>query len=116
MSYHKLYRSFGYAFSGVSYALRTQFNMLVHIIATILVTVAGLYFGLTASEWSVIVLAICLVLVTEMLNTAIEATVDLFTEKQHPLAKIAKDVAAGAVLLAAFCSVIIGMLVFWPHL
>ena len=116
MSLHKLYKSFGYAFAGIGYALKTQVNMVIHLGATILVTVAGFYFRLTAVEWAIIVLAIGLVWVAEMLNTAIEATVDLVTEKIHPIAKMAKDVAAGAVLLAAFCSVIIGILIFWPHI
>lgn len=90
--------------------------MRFHLVAAAIVTVGAVYLRLTRAEWATLVFAIALVLVTEMLNTAVEATVDLCTGNFHPLAKIAKDVAAGAVLLAAFCSVIIGVLVFGPHL
>lgn len=90
--------------------------MVIHSVATLFVTVFGLYFGLSTFEWALIVLAIGLVVVAEMINTAIEASIDLVTDKHHPLAKMSKDVAAGAVLVAAFCSVLIGILVFWQHI
>jgi diacylglycerol kinase (ATP) len=105
--------SFNYAIQGIVYALRTQRNMRLHVLAAITVLIACLllrigWFGLVA-----IVLAICLVLVSELANTAIEATVDLATEGPDPLAKIAKDVAAGAVFIASINAVVIAYLVLF---
>ncbi|MBB6445988.1 undecaprenol kinase [Bacillus benzoevorans] len=90
--------------------------MRIHCTAAGLVILFGLYFQLSASEWIFILLAIGGMFSLELVNTAIERTVDLVTEEFHPLAKQAKDIAAGAVLVYAILSVIIGCIIFLPKI
>ena len=94
---------------------RTQANARIHAGVTLIVIVAGFLFGISRIEWCAVVAAIALVWTVEGLNTAIEAVVDLASPEFHPLAERAKDVAAGAVLIAALASVVIGLLVFGPR-
>lgn len=108
-------RSFGHAFRGLKVLLQTQHNARIHALATVLVLAAGALLRLSPAEWALIVLAIVCVWATEALNTAIEFLVDLASPELHPLAAKAKDVAAGAVLVAAIGSLIVGVLVFGPH-
>jgi len=108
-------RSFGHAFRGLKVLLQTQANARIHAVATVLVVAAGVMFGISLLEWSLIVIAILCVWVAEAINTAIEFLVDLVSPEAHPLAGKAKDVAAGAVLVAAIGSAFIGGLVFGPH-
>lgn len=89
-------------------------NMRIHIISAIIVIIASILTGLTINEWLIIILVITLVIGAEMINTAIESVVNLASPEIHPLAKQAKDVAAGAVLVIALASVIIGLLIFLP--
>ena len=98
---------------GIVYALRTQRNMRLHVVAAIAVLVACLLLRIGGFGLIAIVFAVCLVLVTELMNTAIEATVDLATEGLDPLAKIAKDVAAGAVFVASINAVVVAYLVMF---
>ena len=109
-------KSFSYAFAGVRILMKSQHNAWIHAGATLIVTGAGCIFYLTASEWCLLILAIMAVWITEALNTALEFLADAATPDYHPLVKHAKDAAAGAVLIAAIGSVIIGLLVFVPHL
>lgn len=108
--------SFNYAIEGVVYALRTQRNMRLHAMAAAAVLIAGVVFGVSRFELLALVITITLVLVTELANTALEAAVDVATERFDPLAKTAKDVAAGAVLIASLNAVAVGYLVFFAHL
>lgn len=108
--------SFRFASAGILYTLRTQPNMRFHFFIAGGVLIFALLLGIKASDLVLIFFAVGLVLVAEMLNTAVETTVDLFSPGHHRLAKIAKDAAAGAVLLAAVNSVIVGSLVFYPYL
>lgn len=94
----------------------TQRNMRIHLAAAVAVLAAAVWFGLSPAETAVIVLAVALVMVAETLNSAVEKAVDMITGEYHPLARIVKDAAAGAVLLAAFFSAVIGALVFLPHI
>ena len=96
--------------------LRSQQNAWIHALATVSVCIVGFLFGLSASEWCWIVLAIVAVWTAEALNTAFEFLTDVASPTFHPLAGKAKDVAAGAVLLSAIGSIIIGLLVLGPHL
>ena len=112
----KFIAGFGYAFRGLWYAIRTQRNMRFHIVVAILVILAGLFLRVSAVEFAMLFVAITGVFIAEMFNTVIELCVDLASPDYHPLAKIAKDVAAGAVLLSAILSVIIGLFVLGPHL
>lgn len=111
-----LVASFRFAFAGLGYLLRTQRNAKIH--TSLAVIAAGLGFGMRISqgEWLALILAIGLVLVTEGVNTAVEAAVDLASPGYHPLAKIAKDVAAGTVLLSALLAIVIGAVIFLPRL
>ena len=109
-------QSFVYAFAGVRYAVRTQRNARVHLAIAILAIGLGLWLGLSPLEWALVFVAITGVFIAEMLNTVVEACVDLATQEYHPLAKVAKDVAAGTVLLNAVLSIVIGLFVFGPHL
>ncbi len=109
-------RSFGHAFEGVAYALRTQPNTRIHLGILGVIVIAGLVLGLGLTEWALIALAAGLVFVAELLNTGIETVVDLASPDLHPLAKAAKDVAAGAVLVSALTAVAVGLLVLGPPL
>ena len=105
-------RSFRFAFAGIGYVLRSQRNARVHLVAAGLVIVAGLAFRVSSPEWAVLALTIGLVLSAEMINTVAELAVDLLTQRYHPMAKVAKDVGAGAVLVAALAAVGVGIAVF----
>ena len=111
----RLARSFGYAFRGVGMMIRTQANARIHAVATLFAVGGGFWFGISRGEWCAVISAIGLVWMAEGLNTALEAVVDLVSPEQHPLAGQAKDVAAGAVLCAAFAAFAIGVLIFGPR-
>ncbi len=108
-------RSFGYAFSGIGQMIRTQRNAQIHVLITAAACVAAWAWGLSRLEWVALILTIGLVLGMEAINTAVEAVVDLASPQYHPLAKRAKDIAAGAVLLVAIAAVCVGLLLFGPH-
>jgi diacylglycerol kinase (ATP) len=108
--------SFRYAFAGLAYCFKTQRNFRVHLAIAALATSVGVLLGLSFTEWAVFGATVVLVLSAEMINTMIEALVDLVTAEYHPLAKIAKDVSAGIVLLTAIGAVAVGLLIFLPKL
>lgn len=109
--------SVAYALSGIRQSFKDERNLCVQMAAGVLVILGGIFFNITKSEWLVILVCIGLVLSLELVNTAIERTVDLFCEtKHHPLAKYAKDAAAGAVLIFALTAAVIGLIVFLPYL
>lgn len=108
--------SFRFAFAGIRYLLWTQRNAKIHSAIGLAAVTMGFLLRIDRGEWLALVLAIALVFTTEGFNTAIEAVVDLASPGYHPLAKIAKDVAAGMVLLAAIMSVVVGLILFLPHL
>ena len=112
----KFIAGFGFAFSGLWFATRTQVNMKVHIALAVVALALGIFLHISAVEFALIFVAIAGVMVAEMLNTVIELCVDLASPSYHPLAKIAKDVAAGAVLLSAITAIIIALFIFGPHL
>jgi diacylglycerol kinase len=112
----KFIAGFEYAFKGLWYALRTQRNARIHIIVAILAILLGIALHISAVEFAMVFVAITSVFIAEMFNTVFELCVELTSPDYHPLAKIAKDVAAGAVLLSAMLSVVIGLFVFGPHL
>jgi diacylglycerol kinase len=107
---------FIHAFHGLWYALRTQTNARVHASIALLVLLVGLFLHISALEFALISIVIGGVFVAEMFNTAIELCVDLASPGYHPLAKFAKDVGAGAVLVCALVAMVVGLLVFLPHL
>jgi diacylglycerol kinase (ATP) len=109
-------RSFRFAAQGIVYVVRTQRNARVHLLITGLVVVGGLYFRVSTTEWAVLMATVGLVLSAEVFNTVVELAVDLLVQYQDPRAKVAKDAGAGAVLIAAICSVGVGVAVFGPRL
>jgi len=111
-----IWSNFKWAVSGLAYAIRTQRCMRFHLAATIGVAVLGFWLGLSATEWSITALTIALVWFSELTNTVAETIVDLATDQYHPLAKKAKDVAAGAVLVAAAASLVVAVTIFVPRL
>ena len=112
----KLFKSFGYAFEGIESALRYNQNLRIHFLAAVLVILAGFVLRVSPYEMSILALVILLVLCAEMINTAIEEVVDLLVNEHRKEAKIAKDVSAGMVLLTAIGAVIIGIMIFLPHI
>jgi len=107
-----LLESFNFAFEGIIHVLRTQRNMRIHFLAAVVVLVAAVWIGVSKLELIALLLAIAFVFITEMINSAIEQAIDVATTSFDPLAKLAKDVAAGAVLIATINAVAIGYLVF----
>lgn len=114
--FKRLVNSFKYAFEGIVYAFKNEQNLTVHLIAMVLVIIFGFLFKISITEWLVIFLIIGLVIATELINTSIEATIDLITDQTHPLAKIAKDTAAGAVLVFGLTAIVVGLLIFIPKI
>jgi diacylglycerol kinase (ATP) len=110
---NRVWAAFDYAFQGILYATRTQRNMRIHLVAASLAMFAALYLRLERVYVALVILCVALVIALELVNTAIEAIVDLMTVAHHPLAKVAKDAAAGAVLVASMAAVIVGYLVFY---
>lgn len=104
--------SFKNSWDGIKYAFKTQRNMRLHLSIGFIVLILGWILQIGFSNFIHVIFAIALVLFAEMVNTAVEKTVDLFMSTYHPLAKIAKNVAAGAVLIAAVNAIIIGVIVF----
>ena len=107
-----LLESFNYAFEGIIHVLRTQRNMRIHFVLAVVVLVAALLSGVTKFELVSLLIVIAFVLIAEMVNTAIEGAIDVATTSFDPMAKLAKDIAAGAVLIATVTAVAVGYLVF----
>ena len=112
----KILRSFGYAFSGLWYLVRTQRNARIEIAVGVAACALAAWLRIDREDWAILAITIAIVLMAEGLNTAIEVAVDLSTPQLHPRAKICKDVAAGMVLIAAIGSVVVGILIFGPPL
>lgn len=108
--------SFSNSVAGMKYALRYEQNMIVIFCAGVISVIAGILLEISMAEWIVIVLMIGLVAATELINTAIEAVVDLTTTKQHPFAKIAKDSSSAAVLVFTIVAFITGLIIFVPKI
>ncbi len=112
MKHRKIYQSFFSAFEGVAFAFRSERNMGLHIVAAAAAIAASFYFNVEKAEFLAVLSAIFLVFISEMINTAVEAAVDLKTRRYHPLARVAKNVAAGAVLFAALYALLVAGFVF----
>jgi len=109
------WKSFGYAFEGLWFLLRTQHNAWIHFAATITVCAAGFALHVSASDWRWMIVAMVLVWFAEGVNTALEQLCDLVSPDYNIAIKSAKDVAAGAVLITAIGAALIGVMVFWPY-
>jgi diacylglycerol kinase (ATP) len=111
-----LYKSFGYAFEGIFNTIRDERNIKIHLTVTALVIIFGFILHISLSEWFVCILLFAIIIPLELVNTAIEAVVDLASPEHTPLGKKAKDAAAGAVLVAAIFSAVLGGIIFFPKL
>ncbi|WP_027625046.1 diacylglycerol kinase [Clostridium lundense] len=116
MKMKKLLDSFNYAIEGIVYAVRTQRNMRIHMIAALLVLTACFFYDISKMELLILLITITMVITAELINTAIECTIDTTTNYYHPLARIAKNVAAAAVLITAINALAVGYIVFWKRL
>lgn len=108
--------SFKYAFAGLLIALKEEPNLKTHFLIALVVIAIAAFLKISILDWVIIIFLIGFVISVELTNTAIEAVVDAFTNKEHPGAKLAKDISAGAVLVAAITSAIVGVLMFWPYI
>ena len=115
-SIKRLGNSFKYAVEGIKSAYKTEQNLLVHTIAAILVLVLGILLKLSYLEFAIVFLVIGLVIAAEMVNTSIEYAIDMAMPSIHPLAKVAKDVASGAVLFSAIIAIIVGCFIYIPKI
>lgn len=114
-SAHKpLVQSFGFAFQGIGAVIRKERNFKIHMTMAVMVVLAGIVCRISVTEWCICLILFALVMSLEMVNTSIEAVVDLVTEERKPLAKLAKDTTAGAVLISAILAAIIGLIIFIP--
>ncbi|MEG2935218.1 MAG: diacylglycerol kinase, partial [Clostridium sp.] len=113
MKVKKIVDSFNYAIEGIIYSIRTQRNMRIHMVLAILILTACFFFDITKIELLILTITITMVIVAEMVNTAVESAIDATTNFYHPLAKIAKNVAAGAVLITAINAVLVGYIIFY---
>lgn len=112
----KLRNSFKYAFSGIKLCIKDEQNMLIHFTVATLVIICGFIFKISKIEWIICLMLIGIVMMMELLNTAIENVCDAVTDKENKYIKIAKDTAAGAVLVISIISAIIGLMIFIPRL
>jgi len=108
--------SFRYAIAGIIYALVRERNMRIHFLAACAAVALGFWLDISRMEWGLLSITITMVIAVEMVNTAVEKTVDIITGEYHPLAKAAKNVAAGAVLLTAINALVMAYIIFVPHL
>ena len=111
-----LINSFKYACMGIKSAIKSERNMKIHVLATLIVTALGFILGLDPLEWVACIFSIVIVISSEMLNTAIETIVDLVSPNINPLAKKTKDIAAGAVLVLAIGALVVGLIIFIPKI
>lgn len=114
--YRRLLRSFKYAFSGLIYVVLNEQNIRIHLIISVVVLLLAYLLQIPTIHWLIVLIVIGIVLALEIMNTAIERTIDLITEEYHPLAKVAKDVAAASVLVFSIFAAIIGLIIFLPPL
>ena len=112
---YSLFRNFGFAIEGIFLGLTNEMNLRIQFGFAFLVCLAGYYFNLKVTEWCIILFCIAAVIGFELLNSALEAFMDAIHPDQHIMIGKAKDMAAGAVLMMAIVSAIIGSLIFWPH-
>jgi diacylglycerol kinase len=112
----KIFRPFGFALNGIRHCFVTQVNLRIHLLIALLVTGSGIVLSISITEWMITALCIGLVVTAELINTAIEKLCDVFTTDIHPAIKLVKDVSAGAVLVMALVSCVVGAIIFLPKL
>ncbi len=115
-SLKKRIQSFKHAFNGLKILVFEEHNARIHLLAVVVVVIAGIYFNISSKEWMAVILAMTLVIAAELFNSAIENFADFVTKEQHPEIKKVKDLSAAAVLVCAVGAVVIGLLVFVPKI
>lgn len=110
----RFFKSFSFAAQGIVYGVRKEANLKFHLFVTLITVASGFFFSISKIEWLMVLSAVFGMIALELMNTAVEKTVDLVTKDYHHLAKAAKDTAAGAVLIYAVYAVIVGIIVFLP--
>ena len=115
MKSRSIIESFNYAVDGIIYTLKTQRNMRIHFALAVFVLILSLFLNFTRLEFLILFITVTFVIATEMINTAIEKAIEMITEDYHPLAKISKNVAAGAVLVSAINAIVVGYLLFFDR-
>lgn len=118
MKFHnrRIIKSFMYALRGISQAVKYEANMRIHLLGAVLAVLCGIVLRILPYEWLMLFMTITLVIFAELMNTALEANVDLVTKQRKPEARIAKDVAAGAVLITSINAVLVGIIIFVPKI
>ena len=116
MKMKKVLESFNNAITGIIDTVRTERNMKIHLIVALGILIVSFFFDITKYEFLILVVTITMVITAELINTAIEASIDMTTNYYHPLAKIAKNAAAGAVLITAINALLVGYIIFWDKL
>lgn len=111
-----LVKSFRYAWSGLSATYKSEQNFRLQVLVAVVVVVFSFIFGISNKEWVIVLLVICLILLLELLNTALEKVIDVLEPKIHHYVKLIKDVMAAAVFLASLFAVIIGVIIYYPYL
>ncbi|MCB2221966.1 MAG: diacylglycerol kinase family protein [Bacteroidetes bacterium] len=114
--FRKRLDSFGHAFHGILFAVKTQINLKIHLLIAIVVIAVGFFFGISKLEWLIIILVIGMVISAEIFNTSIEILTDLVSPEENKKAGRVKDLAAGAVLVSAIAAVVLGLLIFLPKI
>ena len=112
----RYWKSFLHAIDGIVYGIKYEHNMIIIILATMVVTLLGFYYEISSEEWLFIIVICSLIAACEMINSSIEATIDLITLHEHPLAKIAKDTASAASLILCIAALIGGLVIFIPKM
>lgn len=113
---HSIIGSFDYAWDGLKTAIKDEPNFRVHVVVAVFAIILGFWLTLTSTEWLILILVIAAVLVLELINTSLEAMVDIVSPRIRPKAKVAKDVISSAVLIASVAAVVVGILLFGPKL
>lgn len=116
LSPKRLVRSFRFAFEGIWAGIKTEANWTIGIVEAFVVIAVSWYLQISRADWIIVILLIGLVLYAELCNSAIEAIVDSFTEKEHPKAKLAKDFSAGSVVILIIAAAVVGLIVFTPYI
>lgn len=112
----KFFHSFTYPVKGLMYAYRNEQNLAFDVGIALFVIIFGIFFNINKYEWAILILTIGLVISCELINTSIEAVVDLVTQEYHPLAKVAKDTSAAAVFIFAIVAIVVGLIIFVPKI
>lgn len=113
---NRFVNSVNYSMAGLRYAYKNEQSMMIHVTITATIIVLGILLDISRLEWIICIFLLGIVMATELINTALEAVVDLITQDYHPLAKIAKDTASAAVFVFSIVAGIIGIIVFLPHI